>query len=100
MEEGINVKHSTKYYPQGNGVVKSSNKNIIRILCKTIIKNKRNFHSSLTNALREDKVTLKVALGNSPYFLVYGKEVILLPSVYLPSLQLYQSTRGTPSSDL
>ena len=44
-----------------------------------------------------DRVTLKVALGNSPYFLVYGKEYILHPNFCLPSLQLSQLARGTPS---
>jgi len=39
-----------------------------------------------------------VALGNSPYFLVYGQEAILPPNVALPSLQLSQASRGTPSA--
>lgn len=33
----------------------------------------------------------KKALGTSPYFIVYGMEVILPPNVFLPSLQLAQS---------
>eukprot|EP00253_Pinus_taeda_P014336 PITA_14336 len=45
-----------------------------------------------------NRVTPKVALGNSPYFLVYGKEAILPPNVTLPSLQLSQDSRGTPST--
>ena len=39
-----------------------------------------------------------MALGNSPYFLVYGQEAILPPNVTLPSLQLSQASRGTPSA--
>eukprot|EP00253_Pinus_taeda_P024323 PITA_24323 len=46
------------------------------------------------------RVTPKVALGNSPYFLVYGQEAILPPNVTLPSLQLSQASRGTPSAFL
>eukprot|EP00253_Pinus_taeda_P023867 PITA_23867 len=42
------------------------------------------------------RVTPKVALGNSPYFLVYGQEAILPPNVTCPSLQLSQASRGTP----
>ena len=41
-----------------------------------------------------------MALGNSPYFLVYGQEAILPPNITLPSLQLSQASRGTPSASL
>jgi len=41
-----------------------------------------------------------VALGKSPYFLGYGQEVNLPPNVALPSLQLSQASRGTPSAPL
>eukprot|EP00253_Pinus_taeda_P002868 PITA_02868 len=56
----------------------------------------RNWHNALTNALWADRVTSKVALGNSSYFLVYGQEAILPPNITLPSLQLSQASRGTP----
>jgi hypothetical protein len=45
-------------------------------------------------------VTPKEAIGNSLYFLVYGKESILPNGLYLPSLQLAQASRGQPSSAL
>ena len=35
-------------------------------------------------------VTPKAAIGNSPFFLVYGTEAILPPNLFLPSLQLAQ----------
>jgi len=38
-------------------------------------------------------VTLKTIVGNSPFFLVYGKEAILPPHVLLPSLQLSQKVQ-------
>ena len=38
-EKGIKLHYSTNYYPQGNGLAKSTNKNIIRILKKTVIEN-------------------------------------------------------------
>eukprot|EP00253_Pinus_taeda_P021678 PITA_21678 len=58
----------------------------------------RNWHNALTNALWVDRVTPKVALGNSPYFLIYGQKAILPPNVALPSLHLSQASRGTPSA--
>ena len=45
-------------------------------------------------------MTPRISLGTSPYFLVYGKEAILPPNVYLPSLQLAQSSRGRSSNFL
>lgn len=41
-----------------------------------------------------------MVLGNSPYILVYENEAILPPNVYLTTIQLFQSSRGTPSSML
>ena len=84
--------------PRENGVAESSNKILIHIIRKSVIDNQRNWHNALTNTLSVDRVTPKVALGNSPYFLVYGQEAILPPNITLPSLQLSQASRGTPST--
>ena len=40
-DKGIKLHYSTNYYPQGNGMAESSNKNLIRILKKTVIENQR-----------------------------------------------------------
>eukprot|EP00253_Pinus_taeda_P025118 PITA_25118 len=77
---------------------KSSTKNLICIIRKSVADNQRNRHNTLTSALWADRVTPKVALGNSPYFLVYRQEAILPPNITLPSLQLFQASRGTPSA--
>jgi hypothetical protein len=45
-------------------------------------------------------VTPQISLGTSPYFLVYGKDAILPPNIYLPSLHLAQSSRGRSSNFL
>ena len=37
-------------------------------------------------------------LRTSPYFLIYGKETILPPNIYLPSLQLTQYPCGRSSN--
>ena len=50
-EKGIKLHYSTNYYPQGNGLAESTNKNLIRILKKTVIENQRSWHSALLNAL-------------------------------------------------
>eukprot|EP00253_Pinus_taeda_P023844 PITA_23844 len=44
---GIKLVHSTSYYPQGNGLVESSNKSLIRIIKNLLEGNKRNWDSKL-----------------------------------------------------
>ena len=84
-EKGIKLHYSANYYPQGNGLAESTNKNLIRILKKTMIENQRSWHLALPNALWDDRVTPKNSLGVSLYTLVYGKEAILPPNIMLPS---------------
>ena len=73
LDKRIIIRYSANYYPQGNDVAESTNKNLVRILKKTVADNQRNWHNLLHNSLWEDRVTPKEAIGNSPYFLVYGQ---------------------------
>ena len=72
-ERGINLHYSANYFPQGNGLAESTNKNLTRILKNTMIENQRSFHLALPNALWDDRVTPKNSIGVSPYTLVYEK---------------------------
>ena len=72
-EKGIKLHYFANYYPQGNGLAKSTNKNLIRILKNMVIENQRSWHSALPNALWANRVTPKSSIGVSPYTLVYGK---------------------------
>jgi hypothetical protein len=98
LDKGIIIIYIANYYPQGNRVEESTNKNIVRILKKMVVDNQMNWHNLLHNALWEDRVTPKEAIGNYPYFLVYGQEAILPNGLYLSSLQLAQESSGQPSS--
>ena len=99
-EKRIKLHYSTNYYPQGNGLVESTDKNLIRILKKMVIENQRSWHSALPNALWADRVTPKTSLGVSPYTLVYGKEAILPPNIMLPSSIMAQESRGSDNEVL
>jgi hypothetical protein len=100
LDKGIIIRYASNYYPQGNGVVESTNKNLVRILKKTVVENQINWHNLIHNALWANRVTPKEAIGNSIYFLLYGKEAILPNGFYLPSLQISQASKGHPSSTL
>jgi hypothetical protein len=71
-------------------LVESTNKNLIKIIKRTVSENHKNWHNALLNAIWVDRVTPKIVVGNSPFFLVYGREVILPPHILIPSLQLSQ----------
>lgn len=93
LDKGMKLRYSTNYYPQGNSLSESTNKNLIKILKRTIVDHHKNGHTKLSNALWADRVTPKASIGNSPFFLVYGKEAILPPNLFLPSLLLSQSVQ-------
>jgi hypothetical protein len=93
LEKGFKLKYFASYYPQGNGLEESTNKNLIKIIKRTVAENHKNLHNALLNALWADRVTPKAVVGNSPFFLVYGREAILPPHILLPSLQLSQKVQ-------
>ena len=50
-DKGMKLHYYANYYPQGNGLVESTKKNIIRNLKKTVIENQIGWHIALPNAL-------------------------------------------------
>ena len=90
IDKSIHIRYASNYYPQGNGVAGSTNKNLICIIRKFVAYNQRNWHNTLTNAFWAYRVTPKVAIGNSPYFLIYGEKAIYLQMLPFP---LYNSPK-------
>ena len=87
---GIKLVHSTSYYPQSNGLAKSSNKSLIRIIKKLLEDNKRNWDSKLKFPLWVDRVTTKKSTRNSSFKLVYGTEAIFPIQLTLPVANFLQ----------
>ena len=73
LENGIFLKHLANYYPQGNVLAKSTNKNLICIIKNILFSEQINWHTTFVNSLWVDRVMPKPSINNSPYFLVYGK---------------------------
>eukprot|EP00253_Pinus_taeda_P034642 PITA_34642 len=88
LKRGFKLKYSSNYYPQGNGLAESTNKNLIRIIKRTVDQSQKNWHKTLVNALWADRITKKASIGTSPINLVYGKEVVLPTHLMIPSLSL------------
>ena len=72
----IQLGNSTTYYPLGNGLAKSSNKSIMRIIKKLLQENKKYWHTKLIHALWADIISVKKSIGTSPFQVVYCFEVI------------------------
>eukprot|EP00253_Pinus_taeda_P028458 PITA_28458 len=100
IKRGFKLKYSANYYPQGNGLAESTNKNLLKIIKRTIEQNHKNWHKSLVFALWADRITQKASIGTSPFNLVYGKEAVLLTNLALPSLALVQFIEERPSSSI
>eukprot|EP00253_Pinus_taeda_P036593 PITA_36593 len=98
LKRGFKLKYSTNYYLQGNGLEESTNKNLIRIIKRTVDQGQKNWHNSLVFSLWVDRITQKASIGTSPFNLVYGKEVALPTNIDIPSLALVQFIKETPSS--
>ena len=76
LEKGKRIRYLANYHPHGNGLAESTNKNLLKILKRTISSHHCDWHTELFDALWADRVTPKAAIGNSPFFLVYGTEAI------------------------
>jgi hypothetical protein len=96
-ELGVQLVHSTAYYPQGNGLVESSNKSLVRIIKKLLEQNTRGWDSKLKFSLWADRVTNKKSIGTSPFKLVYGTEAIFPVQLALPVAKFLQETDSEPS---
>ena len=86
----IILSHSTTYYPQGNGLAKSSNKSLVKTIKKLLQDNKNAWHSKLVYALWENRVSTKKSIGTSPFQLVYGTDVVFPTSLGVPMMKYIQ----------
>ena len=84
------MSHSTAYYPQGNGLEKSSNKSLVRIIKKVLTENKQSWDSKLIYALWTNRVSTKIFIGTSPFQIVYGNDSIFPIHLAFPMMKFLQ----------
>jgi transposase InsO family protein len=93
---GIRLIHCTPYYPQGNGLVESSNKSLIKIIKRLLEDNKKAWDSKLKFSLWADRVTTKRSLSISLFQLIYGTEAVFPSQLALPVEKFFQDHQGEP----
>lgn len=97
QNHNITFSHSTPYYPQGNGLVESSNKSLVRIIKNLFSQNNKNWDSKLVYALWVDRVSSKKSIGTSPFQLVYGVEAVIQVQLALPVMKFFQEDVEEPN---
>ena len=91
----VTHKVSTSYHPQTNGQAELANREIKRILEKTVGVTRKDWSSRLNDALWAYRTAYKTVLGASPYRLVYGKACHL--PVELEKKALWALRKANPS---
>ena len=56
LEKGIRIRYSANYHPHGNGLAESTNKNLLKILKRTISVHHRDWHTELVNAAQMHRI--------------------------------------------
>jgi len=92
--EEFKIKHhnSSPYRPKMNGAIEVANKNIKKIIQKTVVTYK-DWHEMLPFALHGYRTSVRTSTGATPFSLVYGMEAILPFEEKVPYLRVLMETK-------
>ena len=79
-------KRSAPYHPQANGQAESTNKTLCTVLTKIVGQSRTDWEHKLSLALWAYRIAYKIAVGATPFELVYGLNAILPIEFLVPTL--------------
>lgn len=71
---GIKKLNTTTYHPQTNGLVKRFNRTLSNVLAKTVAAGGKNWNECLPYVLFAYRASPQESTGESPFFLLYGRD--------------------------
>ena len=88
--------YSTSAYPQSNGHAKATNKAIVNGLKKRLDETKGMWAEELPNVLRAYRAILRRSMGETPFFLTHGTEIVIPAKISLCSARVlgFASTKN------
>jgi hypothetical protein len=89
--------HSTTYYPQGNGLDKSSNMSLISIIKKVLSENKKSWHVHLKYSLWANRIGTKKSISTFPFQMLYRIDAVLPINLVLPVMKIWQDEKDEPN---
>ena len=88
-------KRSAPYHPQANGQAESTNKTLCTTLTKVVSESRTDWETKLPSVLWAYRVAYKVAVGTTPFELVYGLNAILPIDFLVPTLRVAKELEWT-----
>jgi ribonuclease HI len=88
----VKYRHSTPYYPQGNGQAEATNRMLLRILSKMVFDYRNDWRAHLANVLWAYRSSPKTTIGFTPFSLVYGTDTISPTELVVPSPRVMQGS--------
>lgn len=84
---------SSPYYPRANGQAESTNKILVTILYKTCGIERGDWEGRLSTVLWAYRTTYKATTGQTPFYLMYEREVVILVEYTAPSFKIAMAHR-------
>jgi hypothetical protein len=91
---------SSVYHPQSNGQVEATNKTLVKILKKKLLKRKGGWVEYLPEVMWSYQMTTGSATAKTPYSLTFGAEVVIPIEVGSPSFRIQHYNPGFNSEGL
>ena len=88
-------KKSAPYHPQENGQAESTNKILCTMLTKIVGTSRTDWEMKLHSALWAYRVAFKIAIGTTPFNLVFGLDAILPMEFLIPTLRVAKDLEWT-----